>query len=143
MTPQRLRQLAVWMDQYGLAQDLLDEKYQDRAVIQASTAHIAEVLEHFFAHVPLEDAWRGGQERGLPWGAVRSLDELLDDAHLRDREFFVEVELYPGAAAIYSASPWRISRRAPLIGEHNTEIFCGELGLRQEELVLLTEAGVV
>ena len=34
---------------------------------------------------------------------------------------------YPGEAAIYNGSPWRISRRAPLIGEHNTEIFCDEL----------------
>ena len=32
---------------------------------------------------------------------------------------------YPGEPAIYNGSPWRISRRAPLIGEHNIEIFCG------------------
>ena len=30
---------------------------------------------------------------------------------------------YPGAAAIYTASPWQISRRAPLLGEHNAEVF--------------------
>ena len=151
LTPGRLRRLAAMMDQYGLAQDLLDEQYQNPATIQGNLAHIAEVLEHFFANVPQEDAWRSGQEQGLPWGGVRSMDEIIHDPHLHDRGFFTEVEhpelgrhfIYPGGAAIYNASPWRISRRAPLIGEHNVEIFCGELGMRKAELALLAESGVL
>ena len=71
--------------------------------------------------------------------------------HLNDRGFWVEVphpELdrsfkYPGPAGIYNGSPWRISRRAPLIGEHNEEIYCGELGLQRTELAYLAESGVV
>jgi crotonobetainyl-CoA:carnitine CoA-transferase CaiB-like acyl-CoA transferase len=79
------------------------------------------------------------------------MDEIIDDPHLQDRGFFVDVEhpelgrtfMYPGAPAIYSKAPWRISRRAPLIGEHNTEIFCGELGVSREELAVLAESGVI
>jgi hypothetical protein len=37
--------------------------------------------------------------------------------------------VYPGEATILSGSPWRISCRAPLVGKHYVEIFCGELGL--------------
>ena len=151
LTPARLRRLAEWMDKYGLAQDLLDEKYQSVATIQANVSHIAAALETFFASIPLEEAWHGGQELGLPWGAIRSMDEIIADQHLQDREFFTEVShpelgrsfVYPGPAALYSQSPWRISRRAPLIGEHNVEIFCGELGLSQAELVVLAESGVI
>ncbi len=151
LTPARLRHLAEWMHSYGLAEDLLDEKYQRAAAIPENIAHIAEVLEKFFANISLEEAWHGGQERGLPWGAVRSMDEIIDDPHLQDRGFFVDVDhpeleqtfTYPGAPAIYSKSPWRIWRRAPLIGEHNTEIFCGELGVSGEELVVLAESGVI
>jgi len=51
--------------------------------------------------------------------------------------------VYPGEAAIYNGSPWGISRRAPLIGEHNVEIFCGELGLPRGEMVVLAESGVI
>lgn len=151
LTPARLHRLAEWMDKYGLAQDLLDEKYQSTTAIQANVSHIAAVLEAFFASIPLEEAWRGGQELGLPWGAIRSMDEIVDDQHLRDRDFFTEVAhpeigrsfIYPGPAAIYSQSPWRISRRAPLIGEHNAEILGGELGLSTAELAVLAEAGVI
>jgi benzylsuccinate CoA-transferase BbsE subunit len=151
LTPARLRRLAEWMDKYGLAQDLLDDKYQNPAIIQAHVPHIGAVLETFFASIPLEEAWHGGQELGLPWGAIRSMDEIVDDHHLQDRGFFTEVEhpelglsfIYPGPAALYERSPWRISRRAPLIGEHNVEILCGELGLSRDELVVLAEVGVI
>lgn len=151
LTPARLRRLAEWMDTYGLAQDLLDEKYQSTAAIQANVPHIAAALEAFFASIPLEEAWHGGQELGLPWGAIRSMDEIMHDAHLQERGFFVEVEhpelgrsfTYPGPAAIYHKSPWRIARRAPLIGEHNEEILCVELGLSRGELAALAESGVI
>ena len=151
LTPARLRLLAEWMDEHGMAKDLMDEKYRDQAVIQDNAAHTTEVLAEFFANMPQDEVWRGGQERDFPWGAIRSMDEILGDEHLQDRNFFVEVEhpelgrsfTYPGAAAIYNGSPWRISRRAPLVGEHNEEILCGELGLDRQELTLLAESGVI
>jgi crotonobetainyl-CoA:carnitine CoA-transferase CaiB-like acyl-CoA transferase len=51
--------------------------------------------------------------------------------------------VYPGEPAIYNGSPWRISRRAPLIGEHNEEILCDELGLSRSELSILAENHVI
>jgi len=153
LTPSRLRRLAEWMDSYGpdIVGDLLDKKYQDPAVIQKNAFHITEVMANFFAHLPQEEAWHGGQQLDYPWGAVRSVDEILGDPHLQDRGFFVEVEhpelgrsfLYPGPAAIYNGSPWRISRRAPLIGEHNQEVLGGDLGLSQQVLAVLAESGVI
>jgi len=151
LNPVRLRLLAEWMDEHGLAQDLLDEKYQDLATVQADARHTTDVLANFFANMPQEGLWTGGQERDFPWGAIRTMDEIMGDPHLEDRGFFVEVEhpelgqsfTYPGAAAIYNGSPWGISRRAPLIGEHNEEIFCGELAVKPEELILLAESGVI
>ena len=40
-------------------------------------------------------------------------------------------------------APWRISRRPPLVGEHNYEVYCKELGLSRDELVRLAESGIV
>jgi crotonobetainyl-CoA:carnitine CoA-transferase CaiB-like acyl-CoA transferase len=79
------------------------------------------------------------------------MDEIVGDDHLTDRGFFWEVEhpelgetfTYGGGAAIFNGSPWRISRRAPLIGEHNVEILQGELGLSNGEMLLLAEGGVI
>ncbi|MBM3946588.1 MAG: CoA transferase, partial [SAR202 cluster bacterium] len=98
-----------------------------------------------------DDAYHGFQERGFAMGAVRAPEDVAVDPHLRDRGFFVEVEhpelgrsfTYPGAVAIYGKTPWRVQRRAPLIGEHNIEVYCGELGLSQGELAVLRESGVI
>jgi crotonobetainyl-CoA:carnitine CoA-transferase CaiB-like acyl-CoA transferase len=50
---------------------------------------------------------------------------------------------YPGAYGFFSESPVKISRRAPLIGEHNEEIYEKELGISKEKLVILKQAGVI
>jgi crotonobetainyl-CoA:carnitine CoA-transferase CaiB-like acyl-CoA transferase len=152
LNPRYIGALADLLDSYGMAGDLKDSKYRDPAVIAANTSHIIdELVANFIASLPAEEVYHAAQERGFTWGAVRSPEALLDDPHLHDRAFWKEVEhpeigrsyIYPGEAAIYNSSPWRISRRAPLIGEHNVEIFCDELGLSREELCALAENHVI
>jgi crotonobetainyl-CoA:carnitine CoA-transferase CaiB-like acyl-CoA transferase len=152
LNPRYIRQLADLLDSNGMAGDLRDPKYQDAAVIAANTGHIIDdLVANFIASLPAEEVYHRAQERGFTWGAVRPPEALLDDPHLHDRGFWKEVEhpelrrsyTYPGEAAIYNGSPWHISRRAPLVGEHNTEIFCGELGLMCGELAMLAENRVV
>jgi benzylsuccinate CoA-transferase BbsE subunit len=152
LNPRYIGELADLLDTNGMAGDLRDPKYQDPAVILANTAHIIDdLVAGFIASLPAEEVYHSAQERGFTWGAVRAPEQLLDDPHLHDRGFWKEVEhpeigrgvIYPGEAAIYNGSPWAISRRAPLIGEHNAEIFCGELGLSRDELSILAESGVI
>jgi crotonobetainyl-CoA:carnitine CoA-transferase CaiB-like acyl-CoA transferase len=146
LNPRNVANLAELMDQYGMAADLKDPEYKDPAFIAQHTSHIIEdVLTDFIASLPAEEVYHAAQDRGFTWGAVRAPEALLDDAHLQDRGFWKQVEhpelgrsfTYPGEAAIYNGSPWRISRRAPLAGEHNTEILCGELGLSSDEVSML------
>ena len=147
-----MKELADLLDTNGMAGDLCDPKYQDQAVITANTSHIIDgLVASFIASLPAEEVYHRAQERGFTWGAVRAPEQLLDDPHLADRGFWKDVAhpelgrsfIYPGEAAIYNGSPWRISRRAPLIGEHNVEIFCGELGLSPGDLTVLTENRVI
>ena len=151
LTADRLQTWADWMDMHGVEHDLDDPKYQEPGAVQEHQPHIMEMVERFFASVPAEVAYHEGQERGFLLGAVRSPEDTVEDPHWHDRDLFVEVEhpelgesfTYPGGSSIYPKSPWGISRRAPLVGEHNEEILCGELGLSRDDLVVLAEAGVV
>jgi crotonobetainyl-CoA:carnitine CoA-transferase CaiB-like acyl-CoA transferase len=152
LTPKYVAELADLLDSYGMAGDLKDRKYRDPAVIAASASHIIDgLVADFIASLPAEEVYHAAQRRGFTWGAVRAPEDLLEDPHLHDRGFWKTVEhpeldrsfVYPGEAAIFNGSPWRISRRAPLIGEHNLEIFCDELGLSRGELLVLAENRVI
>ena len=85
----------------------------------------------------------------VPCAPVTHPGELLSDPHFREREFFVEVDHpeagklpYPGAPFRMSETPWQTSR-APLLGEHNEEIYCQRLGYSREDLVKLRERGCI
>ena len=146
LTPERLQVLGEWMKECGLAGDLLEEKYRNPDVITDN-----ELFLYFIANMSRDDVYHGGQKRGFNMGAVRSPEEVMEDPHLEDRGFWTEVEYpeldrtfrHPGPAGIFNGSPWRISRRAPLIGEHNEEVLCGELGLTGAELAILAEGSVI
>ena len=65
------------------------------------------------------------------------------------RVFFQEIEhpaagrlTYPGPPFRLEAMPWQAAR-APLLGEHNEQVYCDELGLSREELATLQASGVV
>jgi formyl-CoA transferase len=53
-----------------------------------------------------------------------------------------EITLFPGSPFVFSGERQNI-HRAPLIGEHNVDIYCAELGISEEEFVTLKEAGVI
>ncbi len=89
-------------------------------------------------------------EARVPFVPVRTIDELVKAPHLKEREFWVEIEhpetgplKYPGAPYKFSKTPWRINRPAPLLGEHNEEVYCGRLGYSKGDLVNLRRAGII
>jgi crotonobetainyl-CoA:carnitine CoA-transferase CaiB-like acyl-CoA transferase len=90
-------------------------------------------------------------KRGILGYPVADAQDILDDPQLVAREFWQAVEhpeldttvAYPGAFARFSAAPCRIDRRAPVIGEHNDEIYRVELGLRHEDVEKLQQGGTV
>ena len=77
--------------------------------------------------------------------------DIANSPHLIARGFIQDIEhpelertiRYPGPPYRLPESPWRIARRAPLIGEHNYEIYHDVLGLDEDEIARLERDGVV
>ncbi len=142
--------LVEWFDSEGMAEDLADDKYLDPMELQKSMHHVFDVIRRFSAAHTAEYMFHEGQKRKFAWTVVRAPSELLDDPHLKARGFFVEVEhpevgkkfTYPGAPYMFHGTPWRISRRAPLIGEDSAEVL-KEIGVTQEQINAYREIGVV
>lgn len=91
-----------------------------------------------------------GHREGVPISPIFSVEDFYNSPHTKARGFFVEVNHpvagvadYPGPPYIWSETPACIRRPAPCLGEHNGEVYCGELGLPKDELMTLGSMGVV
>ncbi len=127
---------------------------QDDPLFSKPAARMAEP-EKFDAlihsYLKEHDKWeitKEAQELRLAFTPVLSPKELLEDEQLKAREVFVKTNhplmgevTYCGAPAKLSETPWQ-KGRAPLLGEHNEEIY-GRLGYRKEQIVRLREQGVI
>ena len=149
-------ELLVWMDEYDAAGDLHDPKYADVLYTDPLRNvevrnHVGETIGAFVQQLTAEEAYRHGQSLHLPWGLVRRPEQNLDDPHWEERGFWWTGEVpghsepvrYPGAPYRFVKSPVRMRRRPPLLGEHNHEVYVGELGRAADELVRLSAAGVI
>ena len=112
---------------------------------------LQEALEEGMAHWRKFELMREAHKRrGHIYGVVHSPAEVLASEQYGARGYFADIEhpvigeaTYPGAPFIMSETPWQASAPAPLLGQHNREIYCDRLGLSLDDLNLLTASGVV
>ncbi len=138
------RPLTEWMVSEGMASDFLKgidwETFDLRTVTQEILDGIEEPTGKFFLTHTKAELLEGALQRRIVLYPVFNAADVLASVQLAAREFWTEVEhpelgttiTYPGPFAKSSATPPRVSRRAPLIGEHNREILEQESGLSGE-----------
>jgi benzylsuccinate CoA-transferase BbsF subunit len=90
------------------------------------------------------------QAAGVAAGPVLNIQGLMNDPHLRERGFVVEIdhpEVGPrtvaGLPARFSALPQPAYAAAPCLGEHNEDVFCGLLSLSRAEVQRLQAEQVI
>lgn len=148
---QQWETLVEWLDAEGMADDLTDERWLDRKERIKQLSHIVEVLEHWTQKHKVIELVEKGQMMHFPWAEVTSIPGVVNSPHLAERNYFAEVECleagkkykYPGAPCQLSRSPWRAGGRVPTMGEHNMDIYHGELGLSLKEIEDLVKKGVI
>lgn len=107
--------------------------------------------EQYFMQHTREELYKACQEYDFMLAPVNSPKEVCQDPQLEAREFWVKMQhpelgesiTYPGPFYKSSETEWKMRRRAPLIGEHNREIYEGELGFPPEQLEQLKKADVI
>ena len=92
---------------------------------------------------------REAQAAGVMSTPFNTPGTLLNDPHFREREYWKEIDhpavgrlTYPGAPFRMDEGGWQIRRPAPLLGQHNEEVY-GELGYSKEDLIQLRQSGVI
>ncbi len=89
-------------------------------------------------------------DHGVPAGNIYRAPEMLEDAHFKAREAIVRVADHTfGEIAMQnvtpklSETPGEIRHAAPLLGEHNDEIYRGLLELGEAELIALKDNDII
>ncbi|HEY7915781.1 MAG TPA: CaiB/BaiF CoA-transferase family protein, partial [Acidimicrobiales bacterium] len=87
---------------------------------------------------------------GVPVAMAYDAAEIIADPHVRARGDLVEID-DPRAGPHLQQAPFpRLDGRrpaapapAPSLGQHNREVWCGLVGLAEEELAALVDAGII
>jgi crotonobetainyl-CoA:carnitine CoA-transferase CaiB-like acyl-CoA transferase len=114
-------------------------------------SRVRQVVERFAASHTKAELLALSVEKGFLITPVSTIHDVVESPQLAAREYFQELEhsehgrkfLYPGPFARFSETPIRYRRRPPRIGEHNREIYVGELGMSEAKLDELSRAGVL
>lgn len=90
------------------------------------------------------------EKTGVPVAAVMDLDEVQTSPQALAREMFVKVKhptmgeiIEPGFPIKFSETKGDISAPAPLLGEHNVEVYTRLLGYSEEKVEELRKKGVI
>lgn len=114
-----------------------NEEELDREVekwtMRYTTAEIVEMLD----------------EASVPVGPILSVDDLVEDEHLKSRGMLVDIPhpllgtiTYPGNPLKFSESSELAFEPAPLLGQHRDEVLRDLLGMEAEEIEALEEKGI-
>jgi len=148
-----------WMDEEGMAPDFMKEI--DWATFRRTTAtpeflaQVDEAIGKFFLKHTKQELFKEAMRRDFMLLPLSSVNDLVEDPQIREqlggRGYWVGVEhpelnttiTYPGHFFKSSETSWKLTRRPPLIGEHNQEIYEKELGFSKETVAMLRQAGVL
>lgn len=144
-----------WMEEEGMLDDYLKNmdwlQFNLELTNQETIDRIAEPTIRFLMTHTKQELFEGAIKRRVMLYPVSSAEDILQSRQLESRNFWQKVEhpelgtkiTYPGAFVNASEAPPKIYRRAPLIGEHNNEIYENELGISKEKLKTLLKAKVI
>jgi crotonobetainyl-CoA:carnitine CoA-transferase CaiB-like acyl-CoA transferase len=111
---------------------------------------VTKAISEFCLRYTKEELYDEGQKRRIAVTPINTAGEFIESPQTQAREIFVEMRhpvigkyLQFGPVPRLSDSPGGIFRTAPLLGEHNEALYCGELGFTKDELIALKSAGVI
>lgn len=151
----RMQSLVDWMAEEGLAGALKEVKDWEAVdfsrVTQQEIDAWEEAIRNFFKRHTMKELQEEAQKRFFFLAPCYTPREIAGDEQLAARDYWVKAAhpewgtsiTYPGAPCKLSLTPWRLSRRAPLIGEHNAAIYKELLGFSDDDLVMLKQTNII
>jgi crotonobetainyl-CoA:carnitine CoA-transferase CaiB-like acyl-CoA transferase len=141
------RGLARAMDQEELAED---ERFRTRQARTDNGVLLNDLIVAWAMQHTKVALYERVAAEGCPVGYFATAEDVIQTPQLVAREFFVASAhpeagsvLLPSAPYRLSHTPWTLRRPAPLLGQHNREVWCDRLGCDPAELSRLHAIGVM
>jgi len=128
-----------------------DERFKDRMSRAQHGDELNQLIGEWTRNHTKQEIYHRAQKLGCPIAPYYNVKEVVHSNQMRARGFFIHIEHPESAHAVkcpstpfrFSQTPARVNRPAPLLGQHNVEIYCHRLGFSKQELVQLRAAGIV
>ncbi len=126
-----------------------DPRFATRAERAKHGKELNEYIVAFTKAHPKEELFQRAQEKRVTWAPINTVADLLTSPQLLYRDFFKALDHPVAGAYQYPGSPVRLGdipsvyQRAPLLGEHNEEVYVQRLGYSRADLEKLRQVGVI
>ena len=144
---QRWQQLCSVMDREELSDD---PKFATRGERSKHWTELDDIVRSWTKRHPKNKIMEWCSAVGITCGAVKEVEELLSEPHLRARGTLQDIT-HPTAGTVpIPGPPWRfngeqpsIDSPSPTLGQHNEIVYGTLLGLSTGEMTQLKEEGVI
>lgn len=150
------RRITKWMDEEGIPtpdeiKGIDWDKFKFIDITQKEVDLIQQRLSALVSKYTKNQLEREALKRGVRMNAVNDVRDLLENEQLKYRNFWTNLEhpelkrsiTYPGQLHQVTEGQAGVRFRAPLIGEHNKQIYVEELGFSKEKMKQLKQTGVI
>ncbi len=134
----------------GLDDLLQDPRFKDNSSRLENNAELNEVLQGWLGQRESQEIMDQLVPAGGVVGPVYDSARIMDDPHYREREDILEIqdpELGPttmlGVVPKFSETPGAVTHAGPRLGQHNSQVYGGWLGLDPARLAELEANGVI
>jgi CoA:oxalate CoA-transferase len=150
VTPQEWDTLSQWIYEVTGNAEVLKDEYKGGLISRMPVRDMVNVLVmEFTDKLTGREIFLEGQKRKIVVMPVNDVPSLVNDTQLNSRNFWVTLDhpvvgklKYP-KGALYSDAIGAPTKAAPLLGEDNERIYCGELKYSKEDLAVLRTTGVI
>jgi len=126
-----------------------DDRFKDMAARRANQEALTALINEWIHDKKKQDLYHEAQKMGMTWGYICDTKDLMESPQYQHRGYFTEIDhpvagrlTYPGMPLRWGDGVWEL-RPAPLLGQHNAEVYGDILGWSQEDLVLMRATGVI
>lgn len=145
------RQWAALVKLMGDPEWAREDFCKDFATRRKNSVLVRDKIIEWAREYTKEEIFKRGQALGCPISPVNTAEDVVNSEQMAARGYFVPIDhpevgkldKFPARPFESHKTPWMLERPAPLLGQHNEEVYCKRLGYTKDDFEQLQKDGVI